>query len=186
MNRPDLTPTLPPGEFRSFYWLKEELIRFCRAHGLGAHGSKHELTERIAAFLGGERPPRPVRQPPRPAARMPASLSRVTVIGPGWRCGQALRAFFEAEIGPRFHFNQALRDFISHEAGRTLDEAIAAWEAGERAGPPAEIAPQFEYLRHLRAYRAANPQASRQEALRAWHAAKARRRPAGPQQAESE
>jgi len=187
MNRPDLISGLPAPEFRSFYWLKEELIRFCRAHGLGAQGSKRELTERIAAFLSsGERPERTARPRRRPAAAPPAELSRATVIGPDWRCGQSLRAFFSAEIGPRFHFNQALRDFIRDGAGRTLGEAIAAWEDGERAGPAAEIAPQFEYLRHMRSFRAANPQASRDDALRAWHAAKAARRPseAAPGEAE--
>ena len=62
-------------------------------------------------------------------AAMPTTFTPETVIGEGWRCSQALRAFFELEIGPRFHFNQVMRDFIKHGSGKTLADAISAWQA---------------------------------------------------------
>lgn len=37
--------------FREFYYLKEELVNFCRDNGLPVSGGKIELTERIAYFL---------------------------------------------------------------------------------------------------------------------------------------
>lgn len=41
------------GEFRNYYFLKDELVRFCRENGLATGGSKVELTGRVARFLGG-------------------------------------------------------------------------------------------------------------------------------------
>ena len=51
MERPVLNRSLDAATFRNHYYLKEELVRFCRASGLPAAGGKSELTERIACFL---------------------------------------------------------------------------------------------------------------------------------------
>ena len=42
--RPDLTRQLSAQDFRDYYWLKEELLAFCRAQGLSTLGSKAALT----------------------------------------------------------------------------------------------------------------------------------------------
>ena len=56
MNRPELNITLSADDFRAFYFLKDELLQFCRDNGLSTAGSKLELAERIAVFLtSGER-----------------------------------------------------------------------------------------------------------------------------------
>lgn len=49
--RPDLDLKLSAGIFRQYYYLKEELVDFCRRNNLQATGSKPELSERIAVFL---------------------------------------------------------------------------------------------------------------------------------------
>ncbi|MDZ4672236.1 MAG: SAP domain-containing protein, partial [Phototrophicales bacterium] len=49
--RPELTKNLSPENFRAFYWLKEELVAFCREHQISTAGSKIELTDRIIYFL---------------------------------------------------------------------------------------------------------------------------------------
>lgn len=181
MSRPTLTAQLSPTEFRAFYWLKEELAGFCRAHGLSASGSKEELAARIEAFLRiGERPPAIRRA--RPSARMPEQFRRTDVIGEGWRCSQALRAFFEQEIGPAFHFDHVMRDFIRDGAGRTLDEAIRQWH-DTRGAPPREIGAQFEFNRHVRAYFEAHPGATREDAIAAWWEKRGRRRDEPPEPA---
>lgn len=50
-NRPDLNTELDAVTFRSFYYLKEELMDFCRVCEIPASGGKQELTDRIAHFL---------------------------------------------------------------------------------------------------------------------------------------
>ena len=49
--RPDLSKEIDSKTFRSFYYLKEELVVFCRENGLSTSESKIELTDRIAHFL---------------------------------------------------------------------------------------------------------------------------------------
>jgi len=49
--RPMIDENLDSQTFRNFYYLKEELIAFCRQKGLQTTGGKIELTNRIAHFL---------------------------------------------------------------------------------------------------------------------------------------
>ncbi len=117
--RPALNATTPADEFRAFYWLKAELLAFCRQYHISTIGSKVDLANRIDCFLRTGR----VEHPPVPNRRlrqMSSELSRKTVIQPGFRCSQELRAFFVKEIGPHFHFNTIMRNFIRDGAGRTL------------------------------------------------------------------
>lgn len=54
--RPNLNIKLDSKTFKKYYYLKEELIDFCRKNNLQTIGGKLELTERIANFLDtGER-----------------------------------------------------------------------------------------------------------------------------------
>jgi hypothetical protein len=179
MTRPQLTSQLSAEDFRSFYWLKEELVRFCRENGISASGSKEELAARVEAFLssGNIAANAPHVRVPKAAGQMPQEFQRETVIGTGWRCSQSLRAFFEREIGPHFHFDSVMRDLIKHGAGKTLQETIEVWEAEQRQPKEAQaIAPQFEYNRHIREYFREHPGATLQEAIRAWEEKKAKRR----------
>lgn len=49
--RPDLTKQLDNKTFSQFYYLKEELVDFCRQNGLPTSGSKLEIANRIVCFL---------------------------------------------------------------------------------------------------------------------------------------
>lgn len=49
--RPALDRNLDSKTFRDFYYLKEELVNFCRENGIPVSGGKIELTDRIAYFL---------------------------------------------------------------------------------------------------------------------------------------
>lgn len=49
--RPDLDNNTNSKIFKEYYYLKEELIDFCRKNNLQTTGSKLELIERISNFL---------------------------------------------------------------------------------------------------------------------------------------
>jgi hypothetical protein len=168
MNRPPLCKTLSATEFGRWYWLKAELVTFCREQHLPVTGAKQLLVARIEAFLSGRESPAESR-PRSPSALMPTSLNLTSVIAPGWRCSQALREFFVAHVGPGFRFNAAIRDFIHRQHGRTLAEAIDHYRHSLTA-PKDQIADQFQYNRHMRAFHQANPGASQAEAVAAWWA----------------
>ncbi|GAB5536780.1 MAG: DUF6434 domain-containing protein [Rubricoccaceae bacterium] len=175
MIRPVLDLDLSADDFLDYYWLKAELVAFCRESALPVSGAKTELVERIAAFLrdGTVLRPSPARRVH--AEPMPDTLSLDTVIGRGWTCGQRLRAFFVSEVGSSFRFNQALIHFIREGEGRTLEEAVDAWRASKAAGPR-KIPRQLEYNRHTRAYMEAHPEATPSEVREAWWEKRRRRR----------
>lgn len=177
MDRPELNRDISETDFRTFYWLKRELIDFCRRHGLPTSGSKFDLTDRIATFLSTGNVPQKNTKQARVSDNMPEQFTRDTVIGPNWRCSQHLRAFFVQEIGPRFHFNGVMREFIKQGQGKTLQEAIDVWyQEKENPRPEKEIAPQFEYNRHIREFFKKHPGKTLQDAIAAWKIKKAKRR----------
>ena len=51
--RPKLSPSLDPGEFNAWYWLKAELQAFCAEHGLPVSGAKEDVQRRVRQFLAG-------------------------------------------------------------------------------------------------------------------------------------
>lgn len=179
LKRPKLTPHISLADFQGFYWLKEELVFFCRENSLPTTGSKADITARIEHFLTtGNSFLTPGISTKRRIAcdKLPVQLHPDTIIGAHWRCSERLRAFFVQEIGPQFHFNQAMRDFIKHGAGKTLREGIEVWHA-DRSTPKVEtnIAPQFEYNRHMREFFKANQGKTLQDAIAAWKAKKEQR-----------
>ena len=92
--RPELTSSLAAETFLDHYWLREELIVFCRSESLPTTGSKQVLTDRIAHFLStGE-----VLVTPKVSKKsgvMPSSFEPETRIGAGWRCNQELDSFLK-------------------------------------------------------------------------------------------
>ncbi|GAB5519950.1 MAG: DUF6434 domain-containing protein [Rhodothermales bacterium] len=163
--RPDLTVNLSPDEFRAWYWLKSELVGFCRTEGLPTGGAKAEIADRITAYLAGDPLPAPKPRPKR-AGSMPETFDLDTVIGEGWRCSPALGAFYRSVCGSGFRFNAAMRDFIHTGSGRKLAEGIEVYEASKNVKRP--IAASLEYNQHMRRYFDTHPGATREEAIAAW------------------
>ncbi|HPH97808.1 MAG TPA: DUF6434 domain-containing protein [Anaerolineaceae bacterium] len=178
--RPVLNKDLSAVDFTQYYWLKEELVSFCRQAGLSTAGSKQELSGRIQRFLEGGQAAAPQTASAAPQrGSMPRHFNRQSVIGEGWRCSQALRQFFQQEIGKTFHFDGVMRDFIHQGVGRTLDEAITAWKTAQMNPEKKEIGSQFEYNRHMRTYFQTHPGATPQEARQAWKSIREARRDEG-------
>lgn len=171
--RPALTAYLTADEFRAWYWLKSELVAFCRTEGLPTSGLKAEVRDRITAYLSGEALPEPKRRTKR-AGAMPETFALDTVVGEGWRCSPKLGAFYRSVCGPGFRFNAAMRDFVHNGAGRTLADGIGVYEASKNQKGP--IAASLEYNQHMRRYFARHPNATREEAIAAWWEQRGQRR----------
>jgi len=51
MSRPKLDKEISINDFKDYYWLKEELVGFCRAIGINRSGGKIAIYNRIITFL---------------------------------------------------------------------------------------------------------------------------------------
>ncbi|MBM7663578.1 hypothetical protein JOC25_000034 [Solibacillus kalamii] len=176
--RPELKRELDIQDFRSFYWLKEELQTFCRENGLSASGSKIDITDRIAEFLqtGEIQKPLKKRKSPTNEAIL-TDLNLDTVITENHRCSQTVRVFFKLEI-PKFHFSTYIQNYFRENVGKTYRDVVNAWyEEQERKKDPSykkQIGSQFEYNQFIRDYFAdpKNKGNHREDAIKAWYVIK--------------
>lgn len=165
--RPLLTKNLPSDVFLDHYWLKTELVSFCREQGIPVQGAKATLTEHIAEYLstGITKSHRTIRKP---KAIMPESFTLESIIEPGWRCTSQLRDFFQQHLGPSFRFNAVMRHYIHNSSGSQLSDAIVAYRKNTKDLTLREIPPQFEYNRFTREFSKKYPHATKEQLLTAW------------------
>ena len=168
--RPPLDRNLDSRTFREYYWLKEELAAFCRAHHLPVSGGKQELADRIAVFLdtGEVRPAAAGRTGSR---RRPVSaVSGSDIIEEPFVCTESHRAFFKERIGPSFSFIVPFQKWLKSAAGKTYDDAVAAYDEILRAKKKGQtaIGQQFEYNAYIRDFFRDNAGKSLKDAIRCW------------------
>lgn len=166
--RPSLDKNLEVKEFRSFYYLKEELVVFCRKNGLPTSGGKIELTERIAHFLDTGEVLSVSRK--RKSALNRDRITEETIIESNFVCSETHRAFFKEKIGNTFSFNVIFQKWLKSNAGKTYNEAIDAYyrilEAKKKG--KTTIDKQFEYNTYIRDFFADNKDKSLDQAIKCW------------------
>ncbi|WP_062107441.1 DUF6434 domain-containing protein [Bacillus niameyensis] len=173
--RPNLTKDISVENFKTFYWLKEELQSFCRENGLSTSGSKIEISDRIETFLQTGEITKPIRKSRISKKEdLPTNLSLDTVIKENHRCSQNVRAFFQTVI-PKFHFSTFIQNYFKNSVGKTYRDVVDAWhEEEERKKDPSykkSIAPQFEYNQFFHDFFAdpENQGKGRENAIEAWN-----------------
>ena len=169
-SRPELTCGLDSHTFREYYFLKEELVDFCRANRLPVSGGKQELTERIACFLETGKVQRPAAKRTAAHQKAVSEITRESIIEDGFVCTEAHRAFFRREIGNRFSFNVQFQQWLKANAGKTYAEAVAAYHEileAKKTGK-STIEKQFEYNTYIRDFFADNPGKTLEDAIKCW------------------
>jgi hypothetical protein len=167
--RPKLTRGLNPQRFREYYYLKSELMEFCRKERLSASGSKAEMTNRIEAYLQtGERIA--AAKPIAGKSSIRPEMSPASVIEENFRCSERHRDFFKSVIGGSFKFNVAFQTWLKTNAGKTYADAVSAYEeiAERKKTTVTEIGGQFEYNAYIRAFFEANKGKSLEQAIACW------------------
>lgn len=91
--RPDLDLKLSAGIFRQYYYLKEELVDFCRRNNLQATGSKSELSGRIAVFLESGKRTRAEHKNRK--TQSAGEIKPNNIIEENFVCSEKHRAFFK-------------------------------------------------------------------------------------------
>ena len=167
-NRPGLDKKLDNETFRSYYYLKEELVAFCKQEDLQTTGGKVELTDRIAHYLKtGER--LSVKMKPKIVANI-GLITEDCFIENNFICSEKHRAFFEQAIGRGFSFNVLFQKWLKSNYGKTYGEAINAYYqilTNKKKGTT-KIDRQFEYNTYFRDFFADNTGKSLDEAMRCW------------------
>lgn len=174
--RPQLDKNLSAESFHEYYWLKEELVSFCRKIGINCSGGKRDIAGRISSYLEtGEIDTKPSRRKAKPASRFDwnhESLSVNTTISDNYKNTENVRAFFQQEIGKQFKFNTQFMNWMKMNHGKTLGDAIIEWQRiavlKKDKNHQTDIAPQFEYNRYTRDFHAKNPALTAKDAVHCW------------------
>ena len=166
--RPELSRDISVEVFRNYYYLKEELVKFCRKYDLQTTGSKQELTDRIAYFL--ETGKKKSASSKCIQAESIGEITENTLIEANIVCSEKHRAFFKERIGKAFSFNVAFQKWLKSNAGKTYADAIQAYYAilEEKKKSMPVIDKQFEYNTYIRDFFADNNGMSLENAIKCW------------------
>lgn len=182
MQRPILNKNISLADFNDFYWLKEELVVFCKSTGISTSGGKLELVERIQVYLSTGKimePEKTIKKAKSTFDWKAEALKKSTLITDNYRNTENVRAFFMTEIGLHFSFNVKFMNWMKEATGKTLQDAVNEWrriyKLQQDKNYETEIAPQFEYNRYMRAFLADNPALTTKDAMKFWKLKKAQR-----------
>lgn len=167
-SRPALDKKLDGKTFRDYYYLKEELVDFCRENGIPVSGGKLEITDRIAYFLDTGKILSATTE--RKKTTVLSTINEDTEIEANFVCSERHRAFFKEHIGSNFSFNVAFQKWLKNNTGKTYKEAIDAYYQiiEDKKKGKTKIDKQFEYNTYIRDFFADNEGKSLEEAIKCW------------------
>lgn len=166
--RPDLSIKLDSKTFKEYYYLKDELIDFCRKNNLQTTGGKIELTERIAKFLDtGERI---VENHNTRRTKIVDEITLDTIIEDDFVCSEKHRAFYKEQIGKTFSFNVLFQKWLKSNSGKTYKDSIEAYYKilEDKKQNKTTIDKQFEYNTYIRDFFNDNKDKSLEQAIKCW------------------
>ena len=167
-DRPDLDKNLDSATFQSYYYLKEELLQFCKQEGLQSTGGKIDLTKRISHYLDtGEKL---IDKTKSKGAADIGDITEDALIESDFVCSEKHRAYFKQVIGSGFSFNVLFQSWLKSNAGKTYKDAVLAYYqilADKKSGKTV-IDKQFEYNTYIRDFFADNNGRTLDEAIKCW------------------
>ncbi len=174
--RPELNKQISLEDFNAHYWLRSELIDFCKKEKLPYTGGKIAIVKIINFYLQTGQVFQPEIKKTLPTISKfdwhsePLSLN--TIITDSYKNTQNVRRFFLNEIGKHFSFNITFMSWFKENVGKTLSEAIPAWkhihEQKNGKNAKLKIAPQFEFNTYVHDFLADNPDKVLKDVIKCW------------------
>jgi len=152
-------------DFLEYYFLKEELVVFCKTNGLSASDKKDELTQRIYEYLKSGIKNNKIK---RTVKRKVIGISEDTVIGPNISCSEVHRKFFEDRIGKSFKFKLTFQDWLRDNPNKTYGDAVEAYYDVINDKKQTTIGKQFQYNQYIRDFFVDNKRRKLADAIKCW------------------
>ncbi len=127
MERPKFENIKSGKDFNKWYWLKDEMVNFCKRSGLPTHGRKFDLRDRIMYALDHNGKVKPEYKKAKSKSKfnwVKSELNLETKITDNISFGQNFRRFMKGQIGNTFSFNSDFMDWVKANEGKTLKDAI--------------------------------------------------------------
>lgn len=168
MSRPNLDLKLGSKTFNEYYYLKEELLDFCRKNNLSTTGSKIELSERISKYLDTGEKSISVRDKRR--TQIIDEITLDSIIEDNFVCSEKHREFYKKAIGKSFSFNVMFQKWLKNNSGKTYKDSIDVYYKilEDKKKNKTTIDKQFEYNTYIRDFFNDNKGKSLEEAIKCW------------------
>lgn len=163
-----LNKNLSADEFDRHYFLKEQLVTFCREEGLKVTGNKSELEDRIRYYLStGKKLNNSKTSNKKPHQ----NISLNSKIGKNFVCSQEVRQFFISHLGSGFKFKVSFQKWLKDNPDKTFADALIAYQEImiDLKDNPTIIGKQFQYNQYIRDFFNSNPQKSLEDAIKCWN-----------------
>jgi Domain of unknown function (DUF6434)/SAP domain-containing new25 len=129
MKRPEILKITNGKELKKWYWLKQELVDYCKRTKVNYTGTKFEILDRIANKL--DRKNTVVKNKKTTHSNFDwhsQALTLNTVITSSYKNSQNVRRFFKQHCGIQFHFSIPFMHYMKTNSGKTLKDAISEWK----------------------------------------------------------
>jgi Domain of unknown function (DUF6434)/SAP domain-containing new25 len=174
MERPHFSDIKTGDEFKRWYWLKEELVAYCKLANISCVGVKFDILERIAQHLDNDSFVEKTRtlNPKSKFDWHSEPLHLDTIITDSYKNGQNVRRFFQTHCDPKFSFNIAFMAWMTQNVGKTLQDAVSEWQRlnaqMKDKNFKTDIPKGNQYNQYLRDFFEDNPTKTLKEARRFW------------------
>jgi hypothetical protein len=176
MARPDINEIETGEELKRWYWLKQELVDYCKRTPINYVGAKFDILDRIANILDKRITNPENRSRPTKATSYfvwsKSLLTLQTVITDSYTNGSNTREFFKKHCGQKFHFSITFMDFMKKNCGKTLQDAVNEWnrlnEQHKGKQFKSEIPSGNQYNKYIRDFFADNPKMTIEQARYFW------------------
>lgn len=167
-------------EFKNHYFLKSELVSFCKSKNLSCSGSKKDLEKRIIQFLetGKCEDLKPAKTKNLTGQNLKQKREFASVddflnskIEKNFVCSQVHRCYFEKVLGKSFSFNVQFQNWLKANSEKTFKDAVVAFkEIRERKKTQKmQIGEQFEYNTYIRDFFEDNEGKNLNDAIKCWN-----------------
>jgi Domain of unknown function (DUF6434)/SAP domain-containing new25 len=171
--RPLISTITTGKELKRWYWLKEELVAYCKKVSINYSGAKFEILDRLANALDNK--PMLAKKSERPTSLFDWSkepLSLRTRITDSYRNGPNVRKFFIENCGAKFHFSIPFMKWMKENESKILKDAINEWKRLDKLSKDKNfksiIPPNNQYNQYIRDFFLDNPNKKMKDARLCW------------------
>jgi hypothetical protein len=174
VTRPNIFDIETGNELKRWYWLKQELVAYCKLKKLSYTGTKFDILESIAIALdkGIAKSPKKMAKTNSDFVWSKSLLSLDTVITDSYTNGPNTRKFFKQYCGNKFHFSIPFMAYMKNNCGKTLQDAINEWhrlnEQRKDKNFKSEIPKGNQYNKYIRDFFADNPNMTIEQVRHFW------------------
>ena len=175
MQRPAIKDIRSAQDLKRWYWLKAELIAYCKFAGVSYTGGKFEILDRIGRTLHIENVPENKALKIKQVSKFNwarAALTPDTLITDSYTNGANTRKFFKKYCGDNFHFTIAFMEWMKVNTNKTLQDAVAEWKRlntlSKEKTYTSVIPKHNQYNQYIRDFFADNAEKSLQQARHCW------------------